>query len=147
MKSTKGTRGFTLVELSIVMALIAIIAAMIVSFTSLTSLRTRQAERRTDFMNAVSLYRTAVTNGFAEMDEPNDGEDPRFSCTVGDGKITIGEKDFSLPEELDRVTAEANESGTLLRITVENEALSLSESFIIASHCGATFQIEGGSAE
>ena len=135
MKKAKDTRGFTLAELSIVMALIAILATMIVSFTSLTALRTEQAERRTDFMDAATAYRTAVSDGFAAMDKPQ--SEGFFYAADADG-LTIGAEDFPLPDEIDTVTVETN--GALLRITVKSTELSLSESFVIASHCGATFR-------
>ena len=135
MKTVKDTRGFTLAELSIVMALIAILATMIVSFTSLTALRTEQAERRTDFMDAATAYRTAVSDGFAAMDRPQ--SEGFFYAADADG-LTIGAEDFPLPDEIDTVTVETN--GALLRITVKSTELSLSESFVIASHCGATFR-------
>lgn len=139
MKKPTGTRGFTLVELSIVMALVAILAVMIVSFTSLTSLRVKQASARADFMDDVADYRIAVIDGFAEIDANS-----TFDVSVENGRVLhIGEAQFDdIPDGIDCVTAETN--GTLLRITVENTALSLSEGFVIASHCGATFT-EGGS--
>ena len=119
MRKTKTNRGFTLMELTIVMALVAIIAVMIASFTSLTSLRTKQAGQRTEFMDAVTAYRTRVTDGFAAMDKPQ--SEGFFYAANADG-LTIGAEDFPLPDEIDRVTADTN--GTLLRITVTNEALS-----------------------
>ena len=140
MKKT-NTRGFTLVELSVVMALVAILLVMIVSFTSLTSLHTQESAARGDFMAACTDYRAAVTDGFSLIDT----KETEFSWLVSeDGDVlTIGTSTFALPEHLDRVTVETNATGTLLRITVTNETLSLSESFVIASHCGATFQIAG----
>ena len=138
MKKT-STQGFTLVELSIVMALVAILLVMILSFTSLTSLHTQEAALRGDFMAACTDYRTAVTEGFALIDTA----DAAFSWSVSDeGVLTVGSASFALPEHIDTVTAEAN--GALLRVTMVNEALSLSESFVIASHCGASFPIEEG---
>lgn len=141
MKSRSNTRGFTLVELSIVMALVAILAVMIVSFTSLTSLRVRQATARTDFIDAVADYRAGVTDGFALIDEKN----AVFIVSADGASLTVGQKDFPCPDGIDRVTAETNENGTLLRVTLTNDSLSLTESFVIASHCGATFGIGGGS--
>ena len=133
-----GTRGFTLVELSVVMALLAILAVMIVSFTSLTSLRTKQATARTDCMDAFSAYRTAVTDGFAEMDKSD-----TFSFRVENGVLVIGTETFAPDaDRIDGITAETND--TLLRITITNDTLSLTESFVIASHCGATFTAGGG---
>ena len=134
----KQARGFTLVELSIVMALLAILAVMIVSFTSLTSLRTKQATARTDCMDAFSAYRTAVTDGFAAMDEGG-----TFTFSAENGALVIGEKTFApASDKIDRIEAETN--GALLRITMTSDALSLTESFVIASHCGATFTAGGG---
>ena len=136
----KQARGFTLVELSVVMALLAILAVMIVSFTSLTSLRTKQATARTDCMDAFSAYRTAVTDGFAEMDKSD-----TFSFRVENGVLVIGTETFAPDaDRIDGITAKTNDNGTLLRITITNDTLSLTESFVIASHCGATFTAGGG---
>lgn len=138
MENAKRARGFTLVELSIVMGLVAILTAMIVSFTSLTSLRVRQATAAVDCMDAFAEYRQTVTDGFALIDT-KEGE---FAVSTDGALLKINDKDFPPSEHIDRVTAQTNE--TLLRITLENDLLSIRESFVIASHCGATFTVTGG---
>ena len=138
MKNRNDRRGYTLVELTVVMALIVILTGMIISFTSLTSFRVKQATAATDCMDAFTEYREGVTEGFALID----AADTSFSVVADGALLTIGGKDFPPSEHIDSVTVETN--GTLLRITVLNDRLSLSESFVIASHCGATFVLGGG---
>lgn len=145
MKNRNDRRGYTLVELTVVMALIVILTGMIISFTSLTSFRVKQATAATDCMDAFTEYREGVTEGFALIDAASDT--PFLVVVDGAlltirGKDTIGDMDFPPSEHIDSVTVETN--GTLLRITVLNDRLSLSESFVIASHCGATFVLGGG---
>ena len=137
MENAKRARGFTLVELSIVMGLVAILTAMIVSFTSLTSLRVRQATAAVDCMDAFAEYRQTVTDGFALIDASG-----AFTVLADGALLKINDKDFPPSEHIDRVTVETNE--TLLRITLENDLLSIRESFVIASHCNATFTVTGG---
>lgn len=143
MKKT-STQGFTLVELSVVMALVAILLVMILSFTSLTSLHTQEADLRGDFMAACTDYRAAVTDGFSMIDKVMSDENNHaipFGCSTDGGVLRIGPSSFPLPEHLDSVTIETNTSGTLLRVTMTSDELSLTESFVIASHCGATFEV------
>ena len=137
MKNRNDRRGYTLVELTVVMALIVILTGMIISFTSLTSFRVKQATAATDCMDAFTEYREGVTEGFALIDEAR-----KFEFSTDGALLTIGGKTFTPSEHIDSVTVETN--GTLLRITVLNDRLSLSESFVIASHCGATFEVGGG---
>ena len=139
MKNRNDRRGYTLVELTVVMALIVILTGMIISFTSLTSFRVKQATAATDCMDAFTEYREGVTEGFALIDAASDTP---FSVVAVGALLTIGDMDFTPSEHIDSVTVETN--GTLLRITVLNDRLSLSESFVIASHCGATFTVTGG---
>ena len=137
MKNRNDRRGYTLVELTVVMALIVILTGMIISFTSLTSFRVKQATAATDCMDAFTEYREGVTEGFALIDASG-----TFAVLADGALLKIGDKDFAPSEHIDSVTVETN--GTLLRITVLNDRLSLSESFVIASHCGATFAVGGG---
>lgn len=141
MKNRNDRRGYTLVELTVVMALIVILTGMIISFTSLTSFRVKQATAATDCMDAFTEYREGVTEGFALIDAASDTP---FLVKADGALLKIGDMVFTPSEHIDSVTVETNGNGTLLRITVLNDRLSLSESFVIASHCGATFTVTGG---
>lgn len=153
---SRARRGFTLVELAVVMAILAILSTAIIAFTTLTSHRVKDADARADFMDACTAYRLAVTRSFAEVDT-------KVCFTVGTGEaegapvLEIGTDDSTvkipLPEggTIDALTltvqAPTEDGNRLLRIEVGSTALGLSESFVIASHCGATFQLdEGGGA-
>lgn len=150
---SRARRGFTLVELAVVMAVLAILSTAIIGFTTLTSHRVKDADARADFMDACTAYRLAVTRSFAEVDTSE------VCFTVGTGEaegvpvLEIGTVKIPLPEggTIDALTltvqAPTEDGYRLLRIEVGSTALGLSESFVIASHCGATFQLnEGGGA-
>ena len=111
-------RGFTLVELTIVMAITAIISAMIVSFSVLISAQTRKNNLRADFLEAVIELRTDLQKQFAES---NYDYDNLSSCISGknDENITI--------------TLDKQESGPLIKITVTHTKLSESQSFTLIS--------------
>ncbi len=115
-----NNRGFTLIELTIVMAITAIISVMIVSFSVLISAQVKKNNLRADFLEAVIALRSDLQKEFAEIDPPAlDLENPGLS--------------FSLEsyEYIDDVTFSTN--GKILKVTVENETLGEEQSFILIS--------------
>ena len=63
-----GKRGFTLVELTVVMALMAILATMIVTFSSLMSDFAAKEQAEYDFLEDVSILKESLSNWIAEND-------------------------------------------------------------------------------
>ena len=121
-------RGFTLIELTMVMAISAIIATMIVSFCTLISAQTKKNELRADFMQDVIDLRTDLQVAFAEID--NGG-----TITTTDNIPKIGDNELSFYKEsyayIDEITFDVE--GKILKVTVSNSTLSEPQSFILIS--------------
>ena len=130
-------RGVTLVELTAVMAITAIISLMIVSFSTLISAQVKKNDARADFLQDVSSFRTVVKESFSQWDTAE-----KFFIRVDEE----GEKLYFNSEEIlfsdyttiDGVAVECQDG--LLKIIVTNEDLKAEQSFLLFSHCGATFE-------
>ena len=124
-------RGFTLIELTIVMAITAIISVMIVSFTTLISAQVNKNDLRADFMEQVLTLRTDLQVSFANVD--NGGE-----ITVDNNipKIDNNELSFNSDsyEYIDDITFEAK--GDILKVFAYNEKLDETQSFVLISKVG-----------
>lgn len=85
--------GSTLVELSIVMAMLAIIGTMVVSFCALTSARSRQINIDSDTREALSRVELA----FDRWTSAFDSSGSVFSVSDGSSlTVTSGEQSFTL---------------------------------------------------
>ena len=126
-RAIHNRQGFTLVELTIVMAITAIISVMIVSFSALISAQVKKNNLRADFLESVISLRSDLQKKFAKVDNGNITVSP-------DGKnIENLEYSFSLESYayIDDVTFSTN--GKILKVTVENETLGEEQSFILIS--------------
>ena len=63
---TNNKRGFTLVELTIVLAVMAIATALVVTFTSLTSDRRQQSQARLDALEDVRVCEAVIDGWISE---------------------------------------------------------------------------------
>ncbi len=120
-------RGFTLVELTIVMAISAIISVMIVSFAVLISAQVKKNNLRADFLESVITLRSDLQKEFAKVDNG-------IITVSPDGKnIENPEFSFSLEdyEFIDDVTFSS--SGKILKVIVKNDSLNEAQSFILIS--------------
>ena len=120
-------RGFTLVELTIVMAISAIISVMIVSFSVLISAQVKKNNLRADFLESVISLRSDLQKEFAKVDNG-------IITVSPDGKnIENPEFSFSLEdyEFIDDVTFSS--SGKILKVIVKNDSLNEAQSFILIS--------------
>ena len=116
-----NNQGFTLIELTIVMAITAIISVMIVSFSVLISAQVKKNNLRADFLEDVISLRSDLQKQFAEAESDN----PEFK---------IENYQFSTTENyqyIDDVTFSA--SGKILKVTVKNNSLNEEQSFILIS--------------
>ena len=111
-------RGFTLVELTMVMAITAIISVMIVSFSTLISAQTRKNNLRADFLESVITLRTDLQKQFADYNYDYN-ELSKYISGITEDDITI----VSTPQE----------DGKLIKITVTNTKLNESQSFTLLS--------------
>ena len=134
-------RGFTLIELTIVMAISAIISVMIISFTTLISAQVKKNNLRADFMQSVIDFRTDLQIAFAEIDGTlldENGAPLPYNFTVEEETIKIEDTafEFSLSayEYIDEVTFDVE--GKILKVTVTNARLQENQSFILISKVG-----------
>ncbi|MBE7080423.1 MAG: prepilin-type N-terminal cleavage/methylation domain-containing protein [Clostridiales bacterium] len=123
-------RGFTLVELTMVMAITAIISVMIVSFSTLISAQTRKNNLRADFLESVITLRTDLQKQFAEDDNGSS-----ISISADNKTLKIGNSDFSFPwEEYEYIDEhEFDINGKIIKVTLTNKKLSESQSFTLIS--------------
>ncbi|MBO5737315.1 MAG: type II secretion system protein [Clostridia bacterium] len=121
-------RGFTLIELTMVMAISAIIATMIVSFCTLISAQTKKNELRADFMQDVIDLRTDLQVAFAEIDNGGEITTDDNIPKIGDNKLSFDKESYAY---IDEITFTAQ--GKILKVTVSNSTLSEPQSFILIS--------------
>ena len=121
-------RGFTLIELTMVMAISVIISAMIISFCTLISAQTKKNELRADFMQNVTDLRTDLQIAFAEVD---DGGEITVDNNIP--KIDNNELSFNLDsyEYIDKITFTPH--GDILKVVAYNETLDETQSFVLIS--------------
>ena len=141
-------RGFTLIELTMVMAISAIISAMIISFCTLISAQTKKNELRADFMQNVTDLRRDLQIAFAEVDGRllNEQGEPLPYHFIVDGesiKLENSAFDFSLNAyeyidtvEIDTVEISTNESNKIFKVVLTNNSLSETQSFVLISKVG-----------
>ena len=126
-------RGFTLVELTVVMAISAIISVMIITTATLISAQVKKNGLRADFMQAVVDFRSDLQIQFAEID--NGGE---ISITNEDKTVKIDSDalfyDLKKYEYIDDITFK--KQGDILKVVVSNSKLGESQSFILISKVG-----------
>ena len=139
----RQSRGFTLVELAIVMALLALVGVVVVGFVTVVSGQARTVNARADFMEATLSFRCDLERAFAEGDAPGEA-----SVSFSDGVLTVGAASLSLSDypEITDVETELSADKTLLKIILTSDESREASSFLLASHCGATFA-GGGQGE
>ena len=95
--SRKSKKGMTLVELSVVLAVVAVISSMVVSFSVLISRRSSAAGERLDVMGDVAAIQAIVENWVD--DRLIEGAE----ISVGDG-LTVGEQTLAFDEATSTLT-------------------------------------------
>lgn len=144
-----GKRGFTLVELSVVLALVVILTAMTVSFSVLMNGYAAESEAEYGYLEDHADLKDALCDWLAEMDTQGnsfsvsadyktltvDGQDVTFSG----GTLYLGvEKQLPGLENIDRVKFEISDDGKLIKCTTyrygEN-GQEMVNSFVFARRC------------
>ena len=132
-------RGFTLIELTIVMAITAIISVMIVSFTTLISAQVNKNGLRADFMEQVLTLRTDLQTEFAKVD--GTVTEYHFTVDVVAKTLNIENTSFTFTwndyEYIDEMRVSSN--GNVAKITLINKDLQESQSFVLISKTGNIF--------
>ena len=119
-RAIHNRQGFTLVELTIVMAITAIISVMIVSFSALISAQVKKNNLRADFLESVISLRSDLQKKFAEIDSP--------TLNLENHGLSLDKEKYAY---IDDVTFSTK--GKILKVTVENETLGEKQSFILIS--------------
>lgn len=101
MKTTLRARGFTIMELLVVIAIIAILASVVLASLSSTQAKARDARRMEDvssIQKALALY--SVSHGRYPIQTSTTtltGSDPVMSALIGEGDIPASPTDPSSP--------------------------------------------------
>ena len=138
-------RGFTLMELVIVMALMTVVSGMIVSFSVLMSKQLGTNGTRSNYMDSVIAIKNDLTVKFSENDE----KDKTFTVETENEGIKIsrqGVEDIIITpsdyRDVDEIKFDIIEGNTsLLKIKVINTELGAEQTFTLSSRTGASFQI------
>ncbi|MBQ9735720.1 MAG: type II secretion system protein [Clostridia bacterium] len=136
-RGTDGKRGFTLVELVIVIALLAILTAMTVSFSVLVSGYAKDSRAVTDYTEDCATAKEAVIAYVRARDVSGtvftltDGSltaSDGTGITFSDGVLTLGDKTVTGLDTVKGITAD--QSGKLIRITLQPTDESEREDFV-----------------
>ena len=132
-RTIHNRRGFTLVELTIVMAITAIISVMIVSFSTLISAQTRKNNLRADFLDSVITLRTDLQKEFAIIDNGETIEklDEGRKIKIKNNELAPNVSEY---ENIDSILFDV--SNQIVKVTVTNAKLGESQSFILISKVG-----------
>jgi general secretion pathway protein G len=100
MRDLKRTRGFTLVELLIVIIIIAVLAAVVVPKFANSSLRSREAALRSDLKvmrNAIDLFKSDTGSFPAQLSDLTLETAPANGKDSGGNNKAINASDFKGP--------------------------------------------------
>lgn len=148
-----GKRGFTLVELSVALALLAILTAMIVSFSVLVSGYaedgrsvadrvedcTQAKEAILSYVRARDVKDAYFTIAEGSLSASSDGS----SVSFADGTLTLGGITLTGLDTLDSITFD--QSGKIIRVTLNPKEEENAEAFtFVLTLRWATATIQGG---
>ena len=143
----KNKRGFTLWELTIVIAILGIISAMVVSFSALISAQNKKNNLRSDFMDTVIEFRTNLQTYFANnVDTADKSGTIIVSVSTQQPHIYFDVKhEATFPwgsyNRINKVELSISDDKTLLKVRVWNRELDESQSFLLHSNLGAKFAL------
>lgn len=162
-RSRRSKRGFTIVELSVVLALLAIITGMTVTFSVLTHEFAAENTRKYDFLQDCAVIEKEITEWAAENSNAEtvftitqDGKNLMISNTYNgkaeiqnayidkDGAFHVGSERLSGVGTVYRVKFEFNNAKTLIKCTLfmgEGDD-SFSSSFVFAPRVKTSIEKE-----
>ena len=94
-RTNANRRGFTLAELTVVLAVMTIVAALVITFSSMIATRRAESQARLDAMNDISVAENTIES-WIQKNEITKTESNRLSAgentiCAKDGKLFIGE--------------------------------------------------------
>ena len=149
-KQKKPRRGFTLIELTIAMALLAVVSAVIVTFSVMTSNQADTNNIRSQFLNSVAELKNDLIKDFSRIDE----REATFTVELNEEKteLTLKKKkegsepitiDVTERKNIDKIEFDIIEGTTgLLKIKVTNNTLKSTQTFTLISKTGGIFWTE-----
>lgn len=136
---TNARRGFTLVELVVVMAVLVVVSALVISFTMLTSDRLEYTADRADFLDSAVSLKSDLRKSFAELD--GQGANTEIGVEVRDNVLYIENSQILSLAEYENIDSfEIETNGKILKVILENTATKSKTSFILTSRTGNTFK-------
>ena len=143
-------KGFTLIELTVVIAVLAIISTVIVAFSSLVSAQVTRSNARADFLKHAASLKTDLQTAFAEVDAPettffvavdNENNVISFQQDENGEAQTFSFADYGEFEFSVFVQDLGAGSRSLLKCVMQNQSLGAKQTFLISSRCGSNFAI------
>ena len=111
-KRKNGKRGFTLVELCVVLFLIVLLSSMTATFSALVSKQTENLQSYYTFMEQCTMLRADVTDWLYDNITADEG------FTVDDGILSVGDNAYEQTfSEIQEMIFTANDDGDLLKCT------------------------------
>ena len=86
--TNRNRRGSTLIELTITMALISIVSVMIVSFSALISQKTKENQKKYEFIEETSIVRDLLIDWLSSVDRKGN------TVTVTENEIIFTESSY-----------------------------------------------------
>ena len=104
-------RGFTLAELTVVLAVMTIVTALVITFSSMIATRRAESQARLDAMNDISVAENTIES-WIQKNEITKTESNRLSAgentiCAKDGKLFIGENAVYTFERVKEITFDA----------------------------------------
>lgn len=148
-KKANGKRGYTLVELCVVLALIAILSTMTVSFSALMSGYARSNKAQYNFLEDCAEVKENVNEWAYQADSANTvfavSTDGTLTVTgnseqtvhFANGVLFLGEKEVDSLEEIDSLAFYTN--GNLIKCVIhrtDDNGKEWEHSFVFSLRCG-----------
>lgn len=123
-----GKRGFTLVELSVVLALVAIVTVMIVSFSIMMEKFSASAQAEYKFLEDSGKLKEQIITEISRYDVLG----KEIHIDSGEIKVKGEDVDFEFATDSTLSIEFAAGNNNLIRCTIKNDKIGISTNFVIA---------------
>lgn len=152
VNSSSRKRGFTIVELTIALALLAIFTSMVVSFSVLMKESATDSSAEYGFLEDAFTIKEEVTKWAAEEDYTGadiDIVDGKLTANgkavkLENGVLTLGEKSYVGLGDCDGIAFTSHESGELIKcraFRVKENGQVLESVFVFALRCATAEEV------